>query len=249
MDTTVGIERERFIVDAATRKIVPAVGVLLPRVQDLSRRQGLPVSLFGYELFAGQIEDRTLPCHSFVELQSALAANDALLNFVASQDSLGFEFCEFAEEHQIAGLEVNPFDQRHSKIWRSISAERRLAASRVAATQVHLAVNETQAVALLNACRNEVIEMLIKIGDHSQGRRIDAYRTMAQSDGVPPQFSNFAELMTYIEKKGGEKNVWDLVRYKPSTKTVEFRAFGATGDINEVLRYVEICLKLLKDAT
>jgi len=98
----------------------------------------------------------------------------------------------------------------------------------------------------LNICRKEEIERLTLIGDHSHGRRIETYRIMAQTEGIPPKFSSFEDLIAYIEKHGGEKNVWDLVRYKPSTGTVEFRMFGSTSDVNEVIKYASSCLAMLK---
>ena len=248
MGVTIGAERERFIVNKTTGKITPAIGVLLPKVQKICRQQGIPISLFGHELFAGQIEDRTLPCDTLKDLQAALEANDALLETAVAGDSLSFDFSELVTESRVEKLEVNPFDERHLHIWSSITQERRSAASRVTAVHIHLGVNKAQAVALLNACRREQIENLIRMGDHSSGARIRTYRKMAQTDGFPPLFSGFAELMAYIQDHGGEKNVWDLVRYKPSTKTVEFRMFGATEDIREIIGYAGACLSLFSSA-
>lgn len=244
MATTIGIERERFIVSRKRKKIVPAIGALLPLVWEIAAKEKLPANLFGYELFAGQIEDRTPPCESLSMIEKTLRINDDIINRAGMNNGLEFDFSEFVEEQQITRLEVNPFDQRHKGIWQSISAERRSAASRVAAIHVHLAVAEEQAVALLNFCRKKVITPLIKAGDHSNGRRIATYRIMSQSEGTPPLFRGFEELLAYIDSKGGERNVWDLVRYKPSTKTVEFRMFGATADIKEIIKYVELCLNI-----
>lgn len=246
MNTTLGIERERFIISRYNNKIVSAIGTLLPKVQKIGKNMGLPVNLFGYELFAGQIEDRTLPCDSLPMLKNALIANDSVMDEVANQDGLAFDFSEFVEENQIEKLEVNPFDQRHQNIWRSISSERRSAASRVASVHVHLSVCEHKALRLLNACRKTEIERLISIGDHSQGRRIETYRKMAETDGIPPEFRSFEDVLAYINSHGGEKNVWDLVRYKPSTKTIEFRMFGSTNSVREVIGYVKACLELLR---
>jgi len=114
----------------------------------------------------------------------------------------------------------------------------------VVAVHVHLEVSPSKAVALLNYCREGIIENLIKLGDHSRGQRIKAYQAMAETNGVPPIFTNTKKLLDYIEHSGGEKNVWDLVRYKPSTGTVEFRMFGATENIREIIGYVEACLLL-----
>ncbi len=245
MNTTLGIERERFIISRFDNKIISAIGTLLPKVQEIGKSKGLPIGLFGYELFAGQIEDRTLPCESLSVLSDALIVNDSVMDEVAGQDGLAFDFSEFVEESQIVSLEVNPFDRRHKDIWQSISTERRSAASRVASVHVHLAVNECEALALLNACGKKEVERLISIGDHSRGKRIETYRKMAETDGIPPQFHCFEDVVAYINNHGGEKNVWDLVRYKPSTKTVEFRMFGATSNVHEVIEYVKACLELL----
>ena len=244
--TTIGVERERFIMRRSDGKIVPMIGTLLPIIQNVAEKNALPPSLFCYELFAGQIEDRTMPCDSLRQLREALAANDSVMEEVANQNGLAFCFSEFIEESQIASLEVNPFDQRHQDIWGSLSQERRVAASAVAAVHIHLAVSEKKAVKLLNACRKEAVDRLSKIGDHSNGKRIAAYVTMAQTLGIPPVFSDFQSVIRYIDDHGGEKNVWDLVRYKPSTKTVEFRMFGATQSVEEIIEYGTACIELLQ---
>jgi len=242
MKRRIGIERERFIVDPFTRKILPVIGCVLPQAWERAKAKFIPVTRFGYELFAGQIEDRTPPCASVQELKMALRTNDKILKEVAEGNFLDFDFTEFAKELEPSFLLVNPFDKRHKKIWYSISEERRLAASQVAAVHVHIEVNQEEAVKVLNACDKDLINWLIKIGDHSHGKRISAYRLMSQSDGIPPLFSSGEELLNYIQKHGGERNVWDFVRYKPSTGTIEFRTFGTTEDIEEIIYYVEICL-------
>jgi gamma-glutamyl:cysteine ligase YbdK (ATP-grasp superfamily) len=246
MNTTAGIERERFIVRRSDNKIVPAIGLLLPEIHRRARRSRLSQDLFTYELFAGQVEDRTMPCGSLSMVQDALTVNDRIMNEAVTEKGLAFDFSDFVDEDRIASLQVHPFSERHWGIWNSITPERRLAASVVAAVHVHLSVPEKQVVAVLNGCRKEVIAELAKIGDHSNGKRIDAYATMSKADGTPPMFSSFAEVLEYIEAKGGEKNVWDLVRYKPSTKTIEFRMFGTTECIEEIIGYVRACLEVAK---
>lgn len=242
---TYGVERERFIVDYSGQ-IVPRIGILLPRVHEIARDNGLLESLFTYELFAGQIEDRTLPYGSLEELERAMILNDRIMSEAASQFGLAFECSEVVEASRITSLEVNPFDPRHKSIWQSAPLERRTAASIVAAVHVHMSVAEGEAVRLLNFCRRNVIDDLIDIGDHSNRRRINAYRAMAETEGVPPMFSSFAEVLKYIDAKGGEKNVWDLVRYKRSTGTIEFRMFGTTQNVQEALGYVKACIDVAK---
>lgn len=243
MKKTYGIERERFIIDSSGR-IISAIGILLPKVQVLARKNGLPENLFSHELFAGQIEDRILPCSNMEEIRKSLMLNDRIMSDAAKQLDLAFDCSEIVEASRIIDLEVNPFDPRHKQIWQSISRERKIAASIVAAVHVHLSATEDEAVKLLNLCRENAIDLLINVGDHSNRARINAYRAMAETDGVPPIFPFFADVISYINAKGGEKNVWDLVRYKPSTQTVEFRMFGATQSVEEVLGYVRACVDI-----
>lgn len=235
-----GIERERFIVDARGN-IVSEIGRLLPCVHQTATTLGLSKERFTYELFAGQVEDRTPPCHNVDDVRGILTANDTLLVEVATEFGLLFEHSELVEEKRIDSLVANPFDERHQKIWESISHERRVAASTVAAVHVHISVNKDEVVRILNRCRGDTLEHLISIGDHSRSRRITEYRNMAQTDGVPPEFFNLEDVMGYINSKGGEKDVWDLVRFKPSTHTIEFRMFGATVNIEEIIGYVNAC--------
>lgn len=245
MDITLGAERERFIVDKRG-KIIPAIGVLLPLVRKIARKKNINPEQFGHELFAGQIEDRTPPCRSLEGLSLALKTNDQILNEAIQFLDLEFDYSEFVEENQIIELAVNPFDERHKNIWESITFERRLAASRVAAVHVHISTSINQAVRLLNICCDGVITRLAKLGDHSDGKRLAAYRVMTGCDSNPPQFKNANELLEYINKRGGERNVWDFVRYKPSTGTTEFRMFGCTNNVDEILEYAKACLGLLK---
>lgn len=242
---TLGVERERFITDKIGR-IVPAIGVLLPLVKKMSEEKGIKPELFGYELFAGQIEDRTPACASFCALRLALEKNDHILNKAAKYLGLGFNYSEFVDEAHLGKLEVNPFDKRHQKIWRNITLERRVAASQVAAVHIHLSTTIDQAIKLLNICCDGVVTRLSKMGDHSSGKRLAAYKVMTGCDSISPQFREPEDLLKYIESYGGEKNVWDFVRYKPSTKTTEFRMFGSTANVLEVLDYAKACFALLE---
>ncbi len=242
---TFGIERERFIVNPEG-KIVPAIGRLLPRIYQIAKQEKISKKLFSFELFAGQVEDRTPPCENMKTIKDALEINNSIMVKAVDEFGLSFDHSEFVEEKRVTLFEVNPFSERHQKIWNSISHERKVSASIVAAVHVHISVNDREAVRVINLCRKDVIDSLICIGDHSDFRRINAYRTMAETDGVPPIFSTFSELMEYIASKGGEKNVWDLVRFKPSTGTIEFRMFGATPSIKEIIGYIQACRDVSK---
>jgi len=53
MKITVGIERERFIVNQG--KIVPLIGSLLPTVKKIAQKRGIPSKQFGYELLPARL--------------------------------------------------------------------------------------------------------------------------------------------------------------------------------------------------
>ena len=91
---TFGIERERFITNAQG-KIVPAIGKLLPLVHRFAGERGLSEDMFSFELFAGQIEDRTPPCRNLGEIEAALLTNDKILIEAANIFGLRFDHSEF----------------------------------------------------------------------------------------------------------------------------------------------------------
>lgn len=142
---TFGIERERFIVNF-DGKIVPAIGKLLPCVHQIAQQQKVSEKLFSYELFAGQLEDRTHPCQELQSLKKALMVNDTILLEAANNLGLSFDYHEFADEDKITAFEVNPFDSRHQNIWASLSHEKRVSASVVAAVHIHISVDNEDVV-------------------------------------------------------------------------------------------------------
>jgi len=243
---TLGIEREWFIM--RNGNIVAGVGDVLPKLWEIVETRGFNKSQFGYELFAGQIEDRTEPVPCTESLIDSLKKNEALLKEIGESLGLHFVCKDFVTEEELGELVVNPFDQRHKSIWAEITRERKVAASQVAAIHIHVSVTPEEAVQILNYCRRSVIDRLAKMGDFSQGKRLNAYRVMAKVYGDSPVFKDVDHLMKYIKDSGGERDVWDMVRYKPSTGTVEFRMFGATGDLEKIKSFVCAVQEVIKGA-
>jgi len=215
---TFGIERERFI--TKNNEIVPEIGILLPRVIEIARKELIDENRFTYELYAGQIEDRTSVCNSLKSLRESLIENDLILTEASRLLGLDYEYSEYVDESRLTNLKPNPFNARHQSIFESISLEQRIAASQVAAVHIHIGVDKDDIVRCLNVSRDE-LSNLIRLGDHSNGKRIKSYSTMAGIQQFPPIFGSMEEVINYIEIKGGEKNVYDLIRYKPSTGTIE----------------------------
>jgi hypothetical protein len=243
---TLGIEREWFILKNG--KIGPHIGMLLPELRKECEERGMWPETFAFELFAGQVEDRTPPVASMHELLFHLQENRNVLEFVGSRLGLRFVCADYVRSDELGELVVNPFDPRHAEIWKKITTEEKIAASQVAAVHVHIGSSIEDAVSVMNYCRRQVIHELVELGNFSKGKRMDSYRTMAKVYGDPPAFGNTSELLSYIEGKGGEKNVWDLVRYKPSTQTVEFRMFGTTLETFYIQQFVMACLKVFEES-
>ncbi len=243
---TLGIEREWFI--TKNGKIAPEIGSLLPQLKKECRNRSLSVDRFCFELFAGQVEDRTPPAKTKACLIEALRENEYLLKETAAKIGLDLLCADFIEENILGTLIVNPFDARHQEIWNNLSHERKVAASQVAAIHLHIKVTIDEAVKILNYCRKEVLDELCQIGDFSNGARLKAYRDMAGTYGESIIFSDANHLLSFINSKGGEKNVWDMIRYKISTGTIEFRMFGSTSDYNKIENFILCCEEVVGQA-
>jgi len=245
---TIGIEREWFILKDG--KIVPMIGELLEEIRKQTNNNSFNEDFdqFGFELFAGQVEDRTRISDSINGAIISLSENKEIL--INSCKNLGLEVVckEFVTEQELGGLVVNPISERHQEIWKNLPKERKVAASQVAAIHVHIQVTEDEAVNVLNFCRKDVVDRLVEIGDSSEKRRIDAYRMMAKKNGDPPTFEDYKGLKKYIEESGGERDVWDLIRYKPSTNTLEFRMFGSTEDDEKIREFIEVSYDIVEKA-
>lgn len=233
---TIGIEREWFITKDG--KVSPLIDILLPELKLECKKRSISEDRFGFELFAGQVEDRTPPAHSKELVFAYLKENEILLRKTGGKLDLDFLCVEYLERKDLGELLVNSFDCRHASIWKEIDEDRKVAASQVAAIHVHFKISPEEAVKVLNYCRKEIIDSLCIVGGPSNMTRISAYRNMAGTYGDPNIFQDSEHLLSFIEEKGGEKNVWDLVRYKISTGTIEFRMFGATDNYDKIADYI-----------
>jgi len=233
---SIGVERERFIVKNGI--IVPMIGELLPVVKKKAKEEGIDPNQFSYELESSQIEDRSKVCDSVADLRRSLLENDDILALAAELLELDYEFSEYVEASRFSELKVNSFNERHQILFEKLNNEMKMCAAQVAAIHVHFGVNRRDIVRCLNI-QKEKLEYLIKLGDHSNMLRMKSYLKISNNVCFPPEFNSYDEVMNYISSKGGEKNVYDVIRYKPSTETIELRMFGTTSDNEEVIKYVE----------
>ncbi|MBP9822381.1 MAG: hypothetical protein KBC81_03005 [Candidatus Pacebacteria bacterium] len=232
-----GVERECFFVKDGI--ISPLAPKFIPELPNNG--------LYGYELSACQLETRTKP-HPVQMIGDALIDLRNMLE--KDRVRLGFEVL-----HQ----EVAPFDMpldiypdptgRYQKITKDMTVEKIRAACRVAGTHVHVGMGSPrQAIRAYNAAIKHIPE-LCAAGDKSNGERLKIYKIMAPNF-QPPTYKNWGDFEKYANKNGFWKkprNCWHIIRIS-THGTIEFRMFGATPDVTEILAWAIRCHQICKDA-
>lgn len=252
MTRTIGLEKECFITDG-NGNIVPLVDILLPYAQSIAPKHGLYPTQFSPEPFAGQFEMKTTIAKDLDDLMNQLEALWNFLQIISQSQNCSFLCTPYVTEEQLGKLVVNTLNKRHTRLWNEVwNHAQRVAASQVAAINIHIGVTLEEAVNVLNYCNANlyIIMQLSKIDQSNialNNQRLDSYRFAANCDGVPPYFAGTNTLLKYLKEKG-EGNIWDLIRYKKSTGTIEFRMFGSTNDLTVVKSMTHSCLDVVEKA-
>jgi len=222
----IGVERERFLVDAR-ENIVPRAKDFLEAIKDLK---------WTYELSACQVEDRTAPRKTIAGIISELNRNDEAAKKILATLDLNFSPLEVAPDS--LPDEIYP-DPRYLKIASRISAEQRRAAMRVAGTHVHIGTRDIiQAIAIYNRLRVH-LNTLSHFGDHSDGERLRLYKAMAKN-WYPPPIKNVQHFFDLACEQGfitSPRSCYWLIRISIHG-TVELRMFGVFPDSNMIPRLV-----------
>jgi gamma-glutamyl:cysteine ligase YbdK (ATP-grasp superfamily) len=229
----VGIERERFL--ATQNKTA------VPRSKDFLMM--IDEERWIYELSACQIEDRVGPKSDLLELKLELLANDNHGQIVAKELGLEILAVEF-----LTDLPLDVYDNiRYRNIVKDLPRYKLLAACQVAGVHLHFgAKNIEEAIDFNNELCGH-FEELCRIGDHSQGKRLAAYRQMAP-DFAPRHYVNQEHFFdTAREQRYDEnpRNCWHLIRISIHG-TVELRMFGSTSEIDEILTWIEFVKNILQ---
>jgi gamma-glutamyl:cysteine ligase YbdK (ATP-grasp superfamily) len=229
----VGIERERFL---ATQS-----GTAVPRSKDFLKM--IDDERWIYELSACQIEDRVGPKNDLLELKLALLANDNHGQIAAKELGLEILAVEF-----LMDLPLDIYDnKRYRNIVKNLPRQKLLAACQVAGVHLHFgAKNIEEAIDFNNELAGH-FEELSRIGDHSQGKRLAAYRQMAP-DFAPRRYldqEHFFETARELRYAENPRNCWHLIRISIHG-TVELRMFGSTAELEEILTWIEYVKNLLQ---
>jgi len=238
-----GVERECFLTNN-NGEIVPIADKVLKHLM-----QSRPVTdlSWGYELSACQLESRCGPC-SLDEIEKSLMAQEQEITVVEKQ--IGF-----SRNHDEVAPETMPLDVfpdpsgRYQEIVKKMPREVLLAACRVIGTHIHVGMpNHEDALRVYNSAIDHT-NVLCKLGDKSEGKRLEIYKVVAP-ECLPPRFESWQEFHTTAIKKGFDsdpRKCWTLIRISKHG-TIEFRMFGATKDICEISRWAKYCHKICRDA-
>jgi len=234
----VGIERERFLTTVED-------GIFVPRAKDFL--SAINNSRWTYELSACQVEDRTNPLKDTQEIKKALHENDCRGQTIAKQLGLCLRTVEAVKDGM--PLAVYP-DPRYLRIKSEVTRECLSAACRVAATHLHFGMPDIDtAIQVANLLRKH-LKFLCGIGDHSNGERLQLYKTMALC-WMPPHYRDEKHFFEVACKEGFVENprdCWHLIRISIHG-TVELRMFGVTEDLDEICAWIRIVREIIAQAT
>ncbi len=230
----VGIEREHFLVDQYG-VVVPRAKVFLETIND---------PRWTYELSACQVEDRTGQERELGAIKLELLMND--INATLCAEKLGVRIINKEVQAENMPLDVYP-DPRYLEIVKNIETERLSAACRVAGTHIHIGVSDMRHALTTYNVLLPYLEELCELGDHSDGERLRLYKTMA-THWKPERYVNIYDFFRTAQFRGfaeNPRNCWDLIRISRHG-TIEFRMFGVTDHVDEVLMWVSRIKKILK---
>ena len=237
-----GVERECFLLDADGAP-VPKVSEALEACSLLGR--AIEKSDFGYELSACQIESRCGPC-KLEKLQVVLSENDSLLAQAVSNCGLSCGYGEVGPEDM--PLDVYP-DPRYLAIVKKLPREILLAACRVIGTHIHIGMPDHETALRVYNGVIPYTHDLSRIGDSSNGERLEIYKAMAP-DCRPRHLDSWLDFYRMAEVQqfvSDPRRCWTLIRISVHG-TIEFRMFGATADLDTIVGWANRCHELCRSA-
>ncbi len=234
-DLFVGVERECHLLNKDD-VIVPIAEVVL---QNLPSHNGQ----FTYELSACQLEWRIGPCE-LSDFAEEFKRFEVILTKAEKQTGFKRSFAEVAPDDMPLDVYPDPTG-RYQQITKDMPKEILSAACRVIATHVHIGMpNPEVALETYNKAIQHFDE-LCGIGDHSDGQRLSVYKIMAPSF-LSPYYKSWNDFYNKAVKEGfvdDPRSCWTLIRISKHG-TIEFRMFGATADLEEIMGWVNLCYEI-----
>ena len=199
------------------------------------------------ELSGCQLEINTRPCETVAELRQQLTYAYRQIAAMCSKLGLRPWYHEFGPKDM--PLDVFP-SERYHKIVKKWKRKRRLAACRVTATHIHVGMlNKTVALKVYNWLVQHC-KQLCAMGDHSEGQRLAAFKETIYPQSRPEPYQDWQAFYATAVKRGFTVDIrqcWTLIRISKHG-TIEFRMFGSTPSIDEIIGWAEHCRNLCMQA-
>lgn len=228
----VGVERECFLTRDRT---------IAPIAPEILKWLGIGPE-FGYELSACQLEYRVGPC-SLNDLRGQLELRESAIK--GAEHELGFGRSYYEVGQPDMSLDVYPDPSgRYARITKTMPADVLQAACRVIGTHIHIGMPSHEAALYVYGDVIRWCEYLIRLGDHSRGERMRLYRLMAPRSTPPPieSWEAFHRIAVEHGFENDPRKCWTLIRISVHG-TLEFRMFGATPKIDEIVEWAQQCHK------
>lgn len=235
----IGIERECHLKNPE--------GNIMPLAAKVLAYLGLQNGHFTYELSACQLEWRIGPCF-LPELKEKLVQDEVFLK--EAEKKIGFRrsFDEVAPEDMPLDVYPDPTG-RYQSIVKNLPQHVLLAACQIIATHVHIGMPDHQTAFRVHNSVISRLDELCRLGDHSNGKRLEIYKIMAPKH-IPPHYNSWKDFYDLSAKNGfaeDPRSCWHLIRMSIHG-TIEFRMFGATADLDEIVSWASFCQELCQKA-
>lgn len=198
-----------------------------------------------YELSACQVEHRTDPFLDLGAIRDALA--NGLKRGRLTAEAFGLRLAAVEVAPETMPLDIYPHDARYASIAATIPAHVLSTACRVTGTHFHVGcASAEEALAVHNALVPH-LDVLAKLGDHSDGERVRLYKMMA-TNWQPPAYASADHFDAVAREQGFAENLrncWHLIRISRHG-TVELRMFGMTDDVDETVSWIEAVRDILR---
>lgn len=238
----VGVERECFLTDH-TGKIIPIADVVLKHLTQAKTHIGN----WGYELSACQLESRCGPCTLD---KIGLGLQTLELEVTAAERKIGFLRNHTEVAPTTMPLDIYPDPSgRYQEIAKKMSKDILLAACRIIGTHVHIGMPDHESALRVY---NEAVKhtnRLCKLGDKSGGKRMEIYKIVAPNH-TPVEYASWQDFHIKAVERGFDsdpRKCWTLIRISKHG-TIEFRMFGTTRNIREIIDWAENCHSICKKA-
>ncbi len=235
----IGVEREFFVANKQGL-IVPEAHRVLERITNPLPDAGS----FSYELSACQIESQSLPTDSLDAVWSQQVKLEDELDSALAACDLQRLCQEVAPDDMSLAVYSDPAG-RYQRIATEMPREVLQAACQVAGTHFHIGMPSAE-IAL--QVYNRVIahcDELCHIGDNSNGKRMRLYGIVAPGYR-PVAHESWNAFEVYAKQHGFYENprdCWHMIRLTLHG-TIEFRNFGVTESVDDIIKWAYRCREL-----